>query len=97
MGRLCRLASICAIMIVLFMLTATPAFADFVCPVLNSTVGAHNPNATPIAGGDYTVAPAGAAHLNVPDHATNMDGAGSPGGTHARPGDKGYTAIWNSP
>ncbi len=35
----------------------------------------------------------------VPDQATNTlpDGApGTPGGAHARPGDHGYTAIWNT-
>lgn len=83
----------------LLVIGATPAFAgsgtDFVCPVLNPTVGAHNPNAVPISGGYYTVAPAGAMHLNVPDQATNMDGAGSPSGTHAAPGDPDYSAIWN--
>ena len=78
---------------------------DFVCPVLSETVGDHNPNADPIGGGDYTVIPAkyvppqanaaGADHLNVPDHATNMDGTGTPGGTHASPGDTDYSGIWN--
>jgi len=83
----------------ILVLGATPAFADsgndFVCPVLNPTVGAHNPNAAPISGGFYTVAPAGAGHLSVPDQATNMDGAGSPSGSHAAPGDSDYSAIWN--
>lgn len=81
------------------MLLPGAAFAgsgnDFVCPVLNPTVGAHNPNAVAIGGGDYTVAPSGAMHLNVPDQATNMDGSGTPPGAHSRPGDKDYTAIWN--
>jgi hypothetical protein len=35
--------------------------------------------------------------VDVPDHATNAEGAGSPGGAHATPGDRGYTAIWNTP
>lgn len=87
------------LMIVLLVLgTAAPAFADFVCPVFKSaSVGQHNPNAVAIGGGDYTIIPGKADHLNVPDHATNMDGAGSPPGPHARPGDRNYSAIWNSP
>ncbi len=32
--------------------------------------------------------------VSVPMHATNANGAGSPGGTFAAPGDTGYTAIW---
>ena len=35
----------------------------------------------------------------VPDQATNTlpDGSpGTPAGDHARPGDTGYTAIWNT-
>lgn len=32
---------------------------------------------------------------NVPNLATNDDGAGSPGGSHASPGDTSYTAIWS--
>lgn len=95
MQRTLRLAVVSAIMLG-FLVSATPAFADFVCPVLKPQVGAHNPNAVAIGGGDYTVIPGKADHLNVPDHATNMDGAGTPPGTHARPGDRDYTAIWNS-
>lgn len=93
----------------LFVSAALPAFAheggnDFVCPVFKSAaVGAHNPNAVPIFGGDYTILPgfrAGlgeqrADHLDVPDKATNMNGNGSPGGAHAAPGDPDYSAIWN--
>ena len=67
------------------------ASVDFVCPVFNSeAVGAHNPNAVQIGGGDYTIIPSGAQYLDVPDHATNGDGAGT------SPGDKNYSAIWNS-
>ena len=33
-------------------------------------------------------------NVSVPLHATNGDGAGSPPGWHARPGDMDYTAIW---
>ena len=86
----------------MFALTAVPAFAheggtDFVCPVFNSNaaVGEHNPNAIMISGGDYTIIPSGAQHLSVPDQATNMDGSGTPMGTHASTGDTNYSAIWN--
>ena len=64
----------------------------FVCPVLNANVGEHNPNAVPIANGDYTVL---GPTIDVPVHATNADGAGSPAGDHAAPGDSGYSPIWN--
>lgn len=97
MHRVFKLAVI-PIVAVFLLATAAPAFADFVCPVFkSSSVGQHNPNAEQIGGGDYAIVPQGADHLNVPDHATNMDGAGSPGGAHARPGDRDYSAIWNSP
>jgi hypothetical protein len=66
----------------------------FVCPVFNSdsTVGNHNPNAVQIGGGDYTVL---GPNVSVPVHATNGNGAGSPGGPHAAPGDTDYTALWS--
>ena len=64
----------------------------FVCPVLNANAGAHNPNAVPIANGDYTII---GPNVNVPVHATNEDGAGSPGGDHSAPGDSGYSPIWD--
>ena len=67
--------------------------AGFVCPVFNSAaVGAHNPNAVMIGGGDYSII---GPEVSVPDHATNGNGAGSPGGAHSRPGDTNYTAIWS--
>ena len=71
-----------------------------VCPVLTlpdsaAATGRFNS----IGNGEYTFAPgnAGSAETfngNVPNHATNSDGSGSPGGPHASPGDPGYTAIW---
>lgn len=94
--RLIVTAAACVIGLVL--VSSVPALAgeDFVCPVFNSdAVGAHNPNAVPIGGGDYTILPGNSDHLNVPDGATNGDGAGSPEGDHARPGDRDYTAVWN--
>jgi hypothetical protein len=76
---------------------------SFVCPVFNpDTVGDKNPNAFPIGEGDYSIAPGKAfvhpeGPVSVPDGATNQDGEGTPGGTHAVPGDDGYTAIWKTP
>lgn len=74
---------------------ATPEKTDgFVCPVFNdgSAVGENNPNAVQIAGGDYTIV---GPSVPVPLHATNGDGAGTPGGDHSAPGDTDYTAIWS--
>ena len=75
---------------------APPEKTDaFVCPVLNETVGEHNPNAFPIADGDYSLFPGGEPRtISVPTGATNGDGVGSPGGAHSSPGDSDYTAIW---
>jgi len=68
----------------------------FVCPVLNSNVGEHNPNTIVIAGGDYSLIPSGSPHtISIPTHATNADGAGSPAGSHSSPTDTDYTAIWS--
>lgn len=75
----------------------TPEKTDgFVCPVLGGQAGDDHGNSSPsrivaIAGGDYTV---GGPDVSVPVHATNDNGAGSPGGDHTSPGDAGYTAIW---
>ena len=83
----------------LFLSAAVPALASahrvdsFVCPVFNSdAVGANNPNAEPIGGGDFTIL---GPEVAVPIGATNDEGAGTPPGAHATPGDVGYTAIWN--
>ena len=69
----------------------------FVCPVLGGQAGGDHGNSnptpiSPIADGDYTV---GGPDVSVPQHATNGDGAGSPGGSHSSPGDTDYTAIWS--
>ncbi len=61
----------------------------------SDAVGEHNPNAIPIADGDYSIIPGNSGHLSVPDTATNADGDGSPAGDHSSPGDSDYTAIWN--
>jgi hypothetical protein len=77
------------------------ADAPFVCPVLTiSGQAADNGHFNSIGDGQYTFAPgnAGSADTfngNVPDHATNADGAGSPSGAHSAPGDTDYTAIWS--
>lgn len=96
-----------SILLVLFVLAmiSSAAFAApvektaaFVCPVINNlAVGMHNPQAVEIAGG-YTIGRTGGltSHIMVPVHATNGDGAGSPGGWHAAPGDMDYTAVWAS-
>lgn len=74
----------------------------FVCPVLSVSdqAVAQSGRFNSIGNGEYTFAPgaAGSAETfngNVPDLATNADGAGSPGGAHSSPGDSDYTAIWS--
>jgi hypothetical protein len=74
----------------------------FVCPVLTLPAQAveQSGNFNSIGNGQYTFAPgaAGSADTfngNVPNHATNADGSGTPAGAHASPGDTGYTAIWS--
>ena len=74
----------------------------FVCPVLSVPAQAvdNSGRFNSIGNGQYTFAPgvAGSADTfngNVPDLATNADGAGSPAGAHASPGDTDYTAIWS--
>ena len=80
----------------------TPAGdAAFVCPVLKfSEQAAENTGFGRIGEGEYTFAPgnAGSADTfngNVPLHATNDDGEGTPGVDHVSPGEDGYTAIWS--
>ncbi len=84
---------------------AAVARADFVCPVIPVSDQAKehsNANFITIAGGDTSILPGkagdpAASPVDVPDQATNAEGAGSPAGAHARPADPGYTAIWNTP
>jgi len=69
----------------------------FVCPVLGGKAGEAHGNSDPskiveIGGGDYTVP---GPDVNVPVHTTNDNGAGTPDGPHASPGDTEYTAIWS--
>ena len=87
--------------------TAGTAWADFVCPVLPVSEQATehvspNANFITISGGDTSILPGAAGDpaaspVDVPEGATNQDGAGSPGGAHASPSDSGYSAIWNTP
>lgn len=74
----------------------------FVCPVLKVSEQAveHAGKFNEIGDGQYTFGPgaAGSAETfngNVPSHATNADGGGSPGGSHSAPGDTDYSAIWS--
>ena len=74
----------------------------FVCPVLtvNQRAVEHAGKFNEIGEGQYTFGPGAAGSTetfngNVPTHATNADGAGSPGGSHSAPGDTDYTAIWS--
>jgi hypothetical protein len=75
----------------------------FVCPVLTvSQQGADNSDKFKAIGdGTYTFGTGSAGspdsfNGNVPDDATNADGAGSPtAGDHSSPGDTDYTAIWS--
>jgi hypothetical protein len=64
----------------------------FVCPVIKTDGVLNSPKGAALPTGYYTI---GATNVSVPIHATNDDGAGSPGGPHAAPGSTTYTAIWN--
>lgn len=63
----------------------------FVCPVITTDGVLNSPKGAAIAGGHYTII---GPDVAVPLHATNGDGAGSPGGAHSQPGDTDYTAVW---
>ena len=64
----------------------------FVCPVITTENVLHSPKGGELGiEGFYTI---GGPVLAVPLLATNADGAGSPAGPFARPGDTNYTAIW---
>lgn len=87
---------------------AGAALADFVCPVIpGSDQGKQQREQSgqfiTISGGDTSILPGlagdmeGNSPVDVPDHATNGEGSGSPAGAHDVPGDDGYTAIWNTP
>ena len=74
----------------------------FVCPVLklNEKAVEQTGKFGEIGEGEYTFGPGKAGdpetfNGNVPNHATNGDGSGSPKGPHSAPGDTDYTAIWS--
>ncbi len=74
----------------------------FVCPVLTLPGQAveNSGRFNELPSGEYSFGPgsAGSADTfngNVPNHATNGDGAGTPPGDHSAPGDTDYTAIWS--
>jgi hypothetical protein len=73
-------------------LAAPPETTDtaFVCPVLGGQAGLNGEakGISPLPTGAYTV---GGPDVVVPLHATNNEGAGSPAGPQAAPGDAGYT------
>ncbi len=108
-GKIIALLSVFAFGLLMASAAAPTAAADqpekvdvFVCPVLNETVGMHNPNTFPIYGGDYSILPGKAGQhgpgdifISVPINATNGNGAGSPGAWHAAPGDDNYSPLWN--
>jgi len=75
----------------------------FVCPVLNvpdQAVESSGKFGELGDTGQYTFGPGNAGsgdtfNGNVPTHATNDDGEGTPGVDHVSPGEDGYTAIWS--
>lgn len=71
----------------------TVAGGAFVCPVIKTDAVLNSKHGIMINGA-YSVLGQG-GDISVPMHATNDNGAGSPGGTFASPGDTSYTAIWN--
>lgn len=65
----------------------------FVCPVISTDGVLNSPKGAELGiDGFYTI---GGPDVTVPVHATNGDGAGSPGGPFSMPGDTDYTAIWS--
>jgi hypothetical protein len=82
---------------------AGAAWADFVCPVLSVPQQArdHSGQFTDLPSGEATILPgragdAATSPVDPPDHATNANGTGSPGGAHASPGDRDYSPIWDT-
>lgn len=63
----------------------------FVCPVITTDAVLNSVHGAEIGEGHYSVI---GPDVSVPLHATNGDGAGTPGGPHSQPGDTDYTAIW---
>jgi len=100
MKKLFQILVMTALLSTLFVTAAFAGGPDktdgFVCPVLGGKAGEAHGKSDPgkiiqIGGGDFSVV---GPDVRVPVHATNDNGAGSPGGPHASPGDTDYTAIW---
>ena len=64
----------------------------FVCPVISTDAVLNSTKGIEINGAYSILGPT--VGQGVPMHATNDNGAGSPGGPFASPGDTSYTAIW---
>ncbi len=105
-----KLMLVACIVAMLTAVSAAPAMASpperaedpFVCPVIpaNEQAASHAGRFNQIGEGEYTFGPGAAGSSetfngNVPNHATNAGGSGSPGGEHSAPGDTDYTAIWS--
>lgn len=75
---------------------------SFVCPVVSGKGVVNNPKffSLPVGGEPSGYYSFGGPTVSVPMQATNTldDGTpGSPAGSFAAPGDRGYTAIWYTP
>jgi hypothetical protein len=97
MKRLTTIASglaLAAAMLPAVTFAAPPEITEeaFVCPVITTENVTHSPISGELSAGHYTI---GGPDVVVPVHATNDDGAGTPGGDHAAPGNPTYTAIWS--
>ena len=104
-----RITTLMGVTAVVAAVAAGPAFAGpperaddpFVCPVLTLPDPATNSgHFSSLGNGQYTFGPGNAGSQdtfngNVPNHATNGDGSGSPSGAHSAPGDTDYSAIWS--
>ena len=62
----------------------------FVCPVISTAKVLNSTKGITINGAYSVLGP----NVSIPLHATNGNGAGSPGGSFSSPGDSDYTAIW---
>lgn len=75
------------------------ASAEFVCPVtpINQAAvdNAADGTFTPIGEGDYSNLATIINDTVASDPANNRVTKGTPGGSHADPGDSDYTAIWD--
>ena len=93
-------ASVLSVLSIGSAFAAEPETTDgFICPVLGGQAGGDHGNSSPdrfvtIGGGDTTII---GPEVNVPIHATNDDGDGTPGGDHTSPGDENYSPIWALP